>query len=541
MTNGYMVNGDFSSPETFVFSTKDVCVLPSGVYQCRHGVKPGMSIVDHHRVTVTVISAQVKEFYKQKKPFRIYHGSTNATRDTTFQRDSVVDTSPLRFVLNIDQKNKTVLVEPNVSMEQLVSITLPFGLVPLVVPEFRKITVGGAFAGTGGESSSYKHGFFDSTVEKIEMVLATGEVVMTSESERPDLFHGAAGTFGSLGVTTLLTVRLIEAKLYVQLTYQPVQGMPQALERIKAAAKNPKVDFIDGILYALDKGVIITGKMTNDAVGSRSIQYFSRAQDPWFYLHAESLLKRDPSTAQIISTPIKDYLFRYDRGAFWTGTYAFRYFLMPFNWVTRFLFAYFFQTHVMYHAMHKSGHSKKYIIQDTVVPFRSAQRFVEYLDNSLGIFPLWLCPIKPSAIGGMNPRSLWADPNSEGGEDEMLLNIGVWGPGPKNQQKFITKNVELEKELNKLGGTKWLYAQTYYTEEEFWQTYDRELYDALREKYDAESLPDVYTKVKVNLKALETPVVPDRWLLKYTWHIWPISGLYGVLHAIFRSDYLLSH
>lgn len=54
-----------------------------------------------------------------------------------------------------------------------------------------------------------------------------------------------------------------------------------------------------------------------------------------------------------------------------------------------------------------------------------------------------------------------------------MLNIGVWGCGPQNYDEFIGKNRALEKKLDELGGRKWLYAQTYYTKEEFWKVYDR--------------------------------------------------------------------
>lgn len=85
-------------------------------------------------------------------------------------------------------------VEPNVPTDALVEFLQPFGLVPPVVMEFPGITVGGGFAGTSGESSSFKYGFFDRTVQSIEIVLGNGEVVTASERERPDLFAGGAGS-----------------------------------------------------------------------------------------------------------------------------------------------------------------------------------------------------------------------------------------------------------------------------------------------------------------------------------------------------------
>lgn len=81
---------------------------------------------------------------------------------------------------------------------------------------------------------------------------------------------------------------------------------------------------------------------------------------------------------------------------------------------------------------------------------------------------------------------------------------------------------------------KWLYAHTYYTEEEFWDIYDRKWYDDLRVKYHATTLPSVYEKVKIDLDAQRRRSVSG------IWAIWPLSGLYGVAKAITGSNYLLS-
>ncbi|OJD11741.1 hypothetical protein ACJ73_09483, partial [Blastomyces percursus] len=97
--------------------------------------------MDEHNAAVAAISAQVRRFHSTRTPFRIYHGSTNTTRPTSFQRDRLVDTSSLSRVLRVDQHARTALVEPNVPMDALVAATLEAGLVPPVVMEFPGITV----------------------------------------------------------------------------------------------------------------------------------------------------------------------------------------------------------------------------------------------------------------------------------------------------------------------------------------------------------------------------------------------------------------
>src|SRR5947208_830064 len=117
--------------------------------------------MDRHNKAIAEIAVDVQKFYDRKASFRIFHGSTNSTRQTVFQRDRMIDTSGLSHVLKVDTKTRTALVEPNVPMDRLVQATVKYGLIPPIVMEFPGITVGGGYAGTSGESSSFKHGFFN--------------------------------------------------------------------------------------------------------------------------------------------------------------------------------------------------------------------------------------------------------------------------------------------------------------------------------------------------------------------------------------------
>ena len=491
-----------------------------------------------HEESVTLIAAQVQLFHKCNKPFRIYHGPTNSTRPFKYGDDSMIDTSKLSNVLRVDIDTRTALVEPNVSMDRLVKTTLQYGLIPPVVMEFPGITAGGGFSGTSGESSSFKHGLFEQTVNRIEMVLANGDVVNASGTENAELFYGAASSFGTLGVTTLLDLRLIEAKTYVELTYHPVANISEAVQKIEEATKDTTNDYLDGILFARDHGVICTGRLTNVLKEGVRIQRFSRRKDPWFYLHAKKIIKQQHNTPFTEAVPLVDYLFRYDRGGFWVGTFAFKYFLTPFNSLTRWALDQFLQTRFMYHALHESGLSQRYIVQDFGIPYSAAEKFVERLDCDFKFYPLWLCPIKQIA---QMEHSTFSHFGVKGEPDapEMLLNFGFWGEGSSDLAKFVDANRRLEAIVQGFNGKKWLYAHTYYTESEFWKIYSKEKYDTLRAKYHATYLPSVYEKVKVDLTGGKGHMTWTARLLNLFWTIWPLRGLYGLFHAAFGGDYLL--
>jgi len=498
--------------------------------------------MDDHRAAVSSIASRVQRFHTSKTPFRIYHGSTNSTRHANFDRESIIDVSALKNVLSIDTESQTAIVQPNVPMDILVRETLKVGLLPPVVMEFPGITVGGGFVGTAGESSSFKYGFFDRTVVEAEVVLANGEVVVASGDANQELFEGLRGSFGTLGVLTLVKLQLIKVKQNVEITYHPTTSIDHAMQLLQEETRKDGTDYIDGILFSKTSGVIVTGRLTSSPPSpTLPLRRFSRPWNEWFWIHAKSLVTAHPSPNKPVTelVPIEDYLFRYDRGAFWTGMYAFRHFFMPFTRLTRFLLDYFMHTRIMYHALHASGHTDRYIIQDIGFPASKAGLFVQWVDEALGVYPLWLCPLRADGRSSMGHAKDLRQNRSEKEAGEEYINVGVWGPYPSAESVYVSMNRALEEKVKDLGGLKWLYGRVFYTENEWWDLYDKEKYDALREKFHATSLPTIWDKVKdrgrkedfgSGWKGVLKRIIKSNGLL---------SGFYGVYKAIRGGDYLL--
>lgn len=552
-----------------------------------------------HDAAVADIAAQVRRFHARQKPFRIYHGSTNSTRTSQRRADNIIDTSGLDGVLGVDAAARTVVVEPNVPMDALVRATLAHGLVAPVVMELPGITVGGGFSGTSGESSSFRYGAFDATVAAIEIVTPEGRVERASKTHQPDLFWGAASAFGTLGVVTLLELPLRPAARYVRLSYALAPTAGDAVRLMRDACARDDVDYVDAIAFAVDATVVCVGRLSDEepAPGARPPLRLTRARDPWFYLRARDVLgelqrrqkqqqrwrrrqcqqqrqpwwqpwrgwrrrrrpwqpwRRDGDDGDeygddgVTDTiPLEDYLFRYDRGGFWVGRYAFRYFLTPFNRVTRLALDGFMRARVMYRALHKSGLGDYYMVQDVGVPYDRVEEFQAWLDTSLGIYPLWLCPLRvrrdgPDAAHGLHAEFGRGDGDGDGAPLD-LVNFGVWGPlrrGRGDRRAAVRQNRALEHKVQALGGKKWLYAHAYYTEDEFWAHYDRPAYEAVRARYGAGYLPSVYDKVRVDVEA-EEAARARTWRTRMSarvWAAWPLRGLYGVAAATVGAEYLL--
>lgn len=292
---------------------------------------------------------------------------------------------------------------------------------------------------------------------------------------------------------------------------------------------------MDGILFSKEHGVVVTGYMTDDIPAFAQVQNFSDAKDPWYYLHVKEKTIR--SIHPIVEyIPLAEYLFRYDRGGFWVGASAFEYFKFPFNQLTRWCLDDFLHTRMLYRALHASEQSRNYIVQDLALPFSTAEKFIDYTVKSFGIWPLWLCPLRQTRSPTLHPHFSETEVDSQA--LKPMLNVGLWGFGPARYETFIAKNRELERKLREFRGMKWLYAHTYYKEDEFWEMYDRQWYDSLRRKYNAESLPSIWHKVKVDPNA-ERHTADSSW---GTWALqfWPLGGIWGIRKAIESGEYLIA-
>lgn len=505
--------------------------------------QPHNRLARNHDLAVTTISQRVKHFHAENQPFRIYHGSTNSTRVLNFDRERIVDTSSLDHVLHVDTEQELCVVEPNVRMDTLVDATLRYGLVPKVVMELRAITVGGGFSGTSGESSSYRFGFFEDIIQGIEIVLGDGSIVNArrriqgqeheESGENEDLLEAAAGSFGTFGVVTKLEVALMKARKYVSLEVRPRRSVKETIDALELATEEEKIDYVDGILFGNHLGVVMVGKLTDEPTKDAPIVRFSRARDQWFYRYVEKRLDKSKTKDDwsfTVNVPIVDYYFRYDRGAFWGGKWVFKFFYTPFNRVTRFILDPLLHTQVMFHALHESGLGNQNIIQDIGFPRSTVEKFIEYIDHSLGLYPLWLCPLKKGNSLPLRPRT-GCEAGDRALREELLVNVGIWGPGPRVENQFVKLNRDIEKRTKELYGAKCLYARAYYTEDEFWSIYDRTKYDALREKYHAKGLPSVCEKVNVNLDAVEQRAKEAQRQGHRPKRIGRLSGLYGATKA----------
>src|SRR6476659_6020911 len=155
-------------------------------------------------------------------PVRLAKRTSNLFRTRSATDAPGLDLSAFRGVVEVRPGREgtpaTALVGGLTTYEQLVDELLPHGFVPLVVPQLRTITIGGAVTGLGIEAASFRNGLPHESVLQMRILTGDGEVVTaTPDGEHADLFRTFPNSYGSLGYALDLLIELAPARPYVAL------------------------------------------------------------------------------------------------------------------------------------------------------------------------------------------------------------------------------------------------------------------------------------------------------------------------------------
>lgn len=435
---------------------------------------------------------------------------SNTTRNGFYKKNSLgLNCRSLNSILSIDPGAMIAIVEPNVTFKKLCLETEKFGLVPEVVPEFESITVGGAIMGAAIESSSHKYGQFNDGCLEYELLLGNGELIIATPEQNSDLFFAVSGSYGTLALLMSAKIKLVPASKYVVLNVQRFKQSQPALDYVQSL---PKVDFIESIALSPNDFLVITGHKSNEIKGRLYKQ--KNYWHPWFY----SYIGRNQD--QYITMNLQEYFFRHNRGAFWMGKYLLRLDLLiraitktGLSTITqgintwnkklnvlsqpsilmRLLFGSAYRSQYLYRLWHqvpKQLSENTFMVQDFYIPFSKIQQAAEYF-NHVGIFPIWLCPVKATKTAQiLSPSYVKNDMDCD-----YFLNFGVYGIPKTNKQSIPQLTQEIEQDIAAFSGKKMLYSHSYYSKDLFKSIYNLDLYYFLRKKYHAESFMTLYQKI----------------------------------------------
>lgn len=112
-------------------------------------------------------------------------------------------------VVNFSKENKVITVQAGITWRKLQEYIDQYDLSVEIMQSYDNFTVGGSLS-VNAHGRYVGLGPIVVSVKSIRLVLADGSVVTASPTENPDLFYGAIGGYGGLGVIAEATLQLTE-------------------------------------------------------------------------------------------------------------------------------------------------------------------------------------------------------------------------------------------------------------------------------------------------------------------------------------------
>jgi FAD/FMN-containing dehydrogenase len=465
------------------------------------------------------------------RPVRLAKATSNLFRFRDPAGAPGLDVSDFDAVIHVNPLARTADVQGMTTYESLVRATLPFGLMPAVVPQLKTITLGGAVTGLGIESSSFRHGLPHESVQEVEILTGAGEVVTaTRDNEHRELFHGFPNSYGTLGYALRLTIELEPVKPYVWLRhvrFDDARDCAAALADICSAHSydGAPVHFLDGTVFERGELYLTLGAFVDEA------PYVSDYT-------GQRIFYRSIRERAVDHLTVHDYLWRWDTDWFWCSrALGAQHPLLRRAWprsarrsdVYRRIVALDKQMQMSARIDRWRGlPPREDVIQDVEIPVERLPEFLDFFSRDIGIKPVWLCPVQLRERADPDSSGRGASGSSERGEsssrersdsgpgersdsgprrrapwplyplepDRLYINVGFWSSVPLAPGRLPDHHNRLiERKVAELGGHKSLYSTSFYTEEEFWRRYDGATYRRLKGSYDPDGrLLDLYGK-----------------------------------------------
>ena len=385
-------------------------------------------------------------------------------------------------VIGLDAANRTVEVEGLATYEKIVGYTLARGFLPLVAPELKHITIGGATVGIGIESTCFRYGFVHDGLVEADVLLPGGKIVTCrADNENADLFRALPNSYGTLGYILRAKIKLHAALPYVHLAIERFANVGDYLDAMRAATERKDIDFVEGLFFEGKRFLLMLGRFAKSV---------PRVDD---ILRKDVFYKLVQQRADIYLATA-DYIFRYDPEWFWNIPESAFHTLFRRYAPRRFRNSGFYtrhmaRMHALRHALGLRGDDMEPLIQDWEVPWRHAEELVEFCLANVDMTgrPWAAVPIKTP-----NRATLYPIPPSE-----LYFNLGSYCQvkRPAGKEPYHYTKI-MDRKCFALGGIKMLYSSTFLDEKEFDARFNGTAYRELKQKYDiAGNAPTLYAKV----------------------------------------------
>lgn len=156
----------------------------------------------------------------------------------------VIQMSSLNIIHTIQQEY--IDVDAGVYWHDLIDESLKINLIPPVLTDHTKLTVGGTLSIGGIGGTSYRYGVQIDNVLELQVVTGEGKVITCSPRQKPDLFFAMLAGQGQCGIITRARIRLIEAPQFVRVFFLHYNNIDEFNTNQIKLIHNEQFQFVEG-------------------------------------------------------------------------------------------------------------------------------------------------------------------------------------------------------------------------------------------------------------------------------------------------------
>ena len=171
----------------------------------------------------------------------------------------MLDLSKMNRVLEVDEENLTLTLEPGVLLMEIAALVEPMGLFYPPDPGEKSATIGGNISTNAGGMRAVKYGVTRDYVRGLEVVLPDGRVIelggkVVKNSSGYSLLNLIVGSEGTLGIVTKAILRLLPLPRKAISLLVPFPDLASAIETVPLIIKSKA---IPTAIEFMEKSVIL--------------------------------------------------------------------------------------------------------------------------------------------------------------------------------------------------------------------------------------------------------------------------------------------
>lgn len=204
--------------------------------------------------SVEDISASVEIAIRYNLPITPRSAAHSQSGQALNEGGILLDMTALSQHLEVNEEEKTCVVDAGMLWKDLVEKLKPHRLIPPVLTNNLNVAIGGTLSMAGIGVSSFRHGVQADNCLWLQVVTGTGEIVECSATENAELFQHTLCGLGQFGVIARAKLKLRSHAPYVRVFFLLYDDLKAVLRDQRALIQEDRMDYIESWCTPLPMG-----------------------------------------------------------------------------------------------------------------------------------------------------------------------------------------------------------------------------------------------------------------------------------------------